>query len=162
MPVSTSKPFKIICREEGNDHKKSQEEFATLKEALDYIKERWQGTEYKDGSSGFHTDYSTYQLVGFNLHMVGKYNREEWPEFEFFSFDQALIDQYVDLKVRMRLQDARQNTSIEQELANIFEHGVGSAHRMTAQELKAEIETLEVSLGLRPADDVPESVANRA
>lgn len=65
------KPFAIIGREEGQNLKRFTEKFATLQEAQAYIKARWQGMEYVDGSTSFHDDYSSYELVGFQLGDLG-------------------------------------------------------------------------------------------
>ena len=43
-----------------------------MDEASEYIQERWQGMEYRDGIYGFHTDYSTYELVGFTFADIGR------------------------------------------------------------------------------------------
>jgi len=79
------KPYKVVSQEEGRGTKHS-EEFATLDEAQKYIEDRWEGPDYVDSTTGFHTDYSTYELVGFTLNDIGKltYNREEFcREYEF-------------------------------------------------------------------------------
>jgi hypothetical protein len=80
-----SKPFKVLSQEEGRG-KVYTEEFATLEEASIYIQDRWQGPDYIDGIFGFHTDYSTYELVGFTLKDIGQllWNAEDQcREYEF-------------------------------------------------------------------------------
>jgi len=63
--------FKIIILEEGNARKKSVEAFDNLQAASLYVQGRWEGPEYIDCSEEFHTDYCTYQLVGFTLKDIG-------------------------------------------------------------------------------------------
>jgi hypothetical protein len=63
--------FKILSCEEGRG-KPHTERFPTLESAALYIKERWEGVDYIDGPASFHTDYSTYELVGFLLKDIGK------------------------------------------------------------------------------------------
>jgi hypothetical protein len=82
---NVSKPFKIIGREEGRDEKKFETEFETLADAAKYIQERWQGPEYctHEWPQGFHTDYSTYECVGFTLKEIADRKWEsEWQSFE--------------------------------------------------------------------------------
>ena len=68
------------------------EKFATLKEASNYIKERWQGADYVDGYDGFHTDYCTYELVGFTLTDIGRFYFIDDDVREFkFKTDDGLI-----------------------------------------------------------------------
>lgn len=67
----TKKLYIIKGREEGRG-KPFYSRFRTLKEASTYIQERWQGIDYMDGYSAFHTDYCTYELSGFNLLKIGK------------------------------------------------------------------------------------------
>ena len=79
-----SKPFAIICREEGRDEKRSQTSFDTLAAAAEYIRERWQGPEYctHEWPHGFHTDYSTYECLGFTLKDIA--DRTWEPDFQSF------------------------------------------------------------------------------
>jgi len=78
-----AKKFKIESKEEGRG-KPDRELFATLIEARDYIRDRWQGADYIDGPDSFHTDYCTFRLVGFVLADIGKRRYEEWgPEWDW-------------------------------------------------------------------------------
>jgi hypothetical protein len=65
------KPFKVKSKEFGRG-KASTASFATLAGAATYIRDRWEGPDYIDCKSWFHTDYCTYELVGFTLHDIGK------------------------------------------------------------------------------------------
>ena len=83
-------PYQINCREEGRG-KPSVNKFATLPEAQTYIKDRWQGADYMDGDSGFHTDASTYELIGFTLKDVGTVSwlgegAGIWRDYKFTDF----------------------------------------------------------------------------
>ena len=81
------KTFKVTCKEEGRG-KPSSESFATLAEARDYIRDRWQGPEYIDGPASFHTDYCTYKLTGFTLADIGKKRWcEDWFEWDWLDLD---------------------------------------------------------------------------
>ena len=66
--------------------------FKTLAAASKYIQNRWQGVEYKDGASNFHTDYYSYELKGFEFKDIGKtiYHSDDPYDrtFEFFEFDE--------------------------------------------------------------------------
>ena len=82
---NVSKPYKIIGREEGRDEKKFETEFETLAAVAEYIQERWQGPEYctYEWPQGFHTDFSTYECVGFTLKDIADRKWEpEWRSFE--------------------------------------------------------------------------------
>jgi hypothetical protein len=37
------------------------------------VKDQWQGVEYMDGPSGFHTDYCTWVLTGCTLYDLGNH-----------------------------------------------------------------------------------------
>lgn len=65
------KPYKVKSQEEGRG-KVYTKSFASLEQAQAYIRDRWQGPDYIDGQDGFHSDYSTYELVGFTLNDIGK------------------------------------------------------------------------------------------
>lgn len=81
------KTFKVTCKEEGRG-KPSSESFTTLAEARDYIRDRWQGVEYIDGTNSFHTDYCSYKCVGFNLADIGNRRwREDWLEWDWLDLD---------------------------------------------------------------------------
>lgn len=84
------KPYQIKGREQGRG-KPWVEKFATLPEAQTYIKARWQGVDYMDGNDGFHTDASTYELIGFSLKDVGTISwkgegADIWREYKFTDF----------------------------------------------------------------------------
>ncbi len=71
--------LQIICKEYGRG-KGSCKTFKTLTDASKYIQDRWQGAEYCGGEYGFHTDYSTYELVGFTLADIGTFGWDaEYP-----------------------------------------------------------------------------------
>ena len=91
--------YAIKSQEEGRG-KWTTERFTTLAAASQYIQDRWQGIEYKDGIDGFHTDCSSYVLVGFTFKDIGSvimpkgyYENESdryWDRsFEFFQFDSS-------------------------------------------------------------------------
>ena len=65
------KMYEIHVREEGRG-KPEKRKFSSLVKAQEYIKERWQGVEYMDCNEGFHTDYCTFDLIGFTLKELGK------------------------------------------------------------------------------------------
>lgn len=67
--IITSKEF---GRGPGHRHR-----FSSLKAASEFIQGRWQGIEYKDSESSFHSDYCTYQLKGFIFDDIGKTVFEE-------------------------------------------------------------------------------------
>lgn len=73
------KPFKVKNQEEGRGPVETKS-FATLIEAQQYIRERWQGADYIDGSAAFHTDYCTYELVGFKLSDIGTIRPVYWTD----------------------------------------------------------------------------------
>lgn len=76
------KTFKVTGKEEGRG-KPFSESFATLAEARDYIRDRWQGAEYVDGKASFHTDYCTYKCIGFTLADVGLYRATSSDQRKF-------------------------------------------------------------------------------
>jgi hypothetical protein len=77
------KPYKIVSKEEGRG-KAHRESFATLPEARDYVRDHWQGPDYIDGPDGFHTDYSTFALIGFTLADIGKRRWcDDWFEWDW-------------------------------------------------------------------------------
>ena len=82
--IMTKNKYIVSCLEGGNEALSSEETFATLAEAATYVQDRWQGEEYMDGDSAFHTDYSRYYLEGFTLKDIGTLNcTGAWPEFVF-------------------------------------------------------------------------------
>jgi len=75
--------YEIQLSEEGRG-KIEKVKFVSLNDASKYIQDRWQGSEYMDGIAGFHTDYSSYTLVGFTLKDIGTVSWEDGHrEFEF-------------------------------------------------------------------------------
>lgn len=83
----TSKTFKIEWREFGRGPA-NLESFSTLAEARNHIRDRWQGSDYIDSDLSFHTDYCTYDLIGWNLHDVGKRVwYEDWFEWEWLPLE---------------------------------------------------------------------------
>ena len=77
--------YKVNQQEEGRGTV-NVNEFSTLEEAKQYIKDRWQGPDYVDSKTMFHTDYSEYTLEGFTLNDIGKltYNQQEQcREYDF-------------------------------------------------------------------------------
>ena len=84
----TKKAFKIECREQGRG-KPSVSSFATLVEAAKYVQSQWQGADYADGINGFHSDYATFDLIGFTLKDIGRFyfTDDDCREFAFFDFD---------------------------------------------------------------------------
>lgn len=90
--MAARKAFKVECKEEGRG-RATRESFATLAEARDYIRDRWQGVEYKDGNEGFHTDYSTYKCIGFTLADIGKSRWSDgWFEWDWLDLDAKACD----------------------------------------------------------------------
>jgi len=81
--MSKNHPYKITFQEEGRGPKETTG-FDDLAKASEYIQERWQGADYMDGMSGFHTDYARYTLEGFTLKDIGKVSFDEGiREFTF-------------------------------------------------------------------------------
>lgn len=62
----------IRIREEGRGQPITKK-FSSLEQATKFIREYWQGADYVDGVDGFHTDYSTFELIGFNLSDIGEF-----------------------------------------------------------------------------------------
>jgi hypothetical protein len=93
--MTAKKTFIVRCREFGRGpidvHR-----FATLADASQYIRDRWQGADYIDGPASFHTDYCTYQLSGFALDDIGTH---KWCACELDDgIDYGWMDwQWVDL-----------------------------------------------------------------
>jgi hypothetical protein len=94
------RPFKIKSQEEGRGPVET-ESFATLEGAQRYIIGRWQGADYVENSTHYHTDFCSYELVGFTLQDIGKFvyhwytdpdtGKEvlDWREFEFKDLTEA-------------------------------------------------------------------------
>ena len=78
------RPYKIKMQEEGRGRVYTSS-FATLAGAMRFIYSHWQGEDYADGKHGFHTDYSTFSLVGFTLLDIGDY-RVSGSGYMWFEF----------------------------------------------------------------------------
>jgi len=79
-----TKKFKI--RYHGIDGN-STDSFSSLAKAGKFLAERYQGPEYLRGSHSMGTDYAQYELVGFSLSDVGKFDYSEgYIEFEFYDW----------------------------------------------------------------------------
>ena len=68
---------KFRVRYDASDGHDSQD-FNTLAEVQQFVKARWQGVEYMDGNSGFHTDYASYTLQGCTLNDLGQRSGDGW------------------------------------------------------------------------------------
>jgi len=80
------KPFIIDSREEGRGPTE-REAFCSLQEVSTYIQGRWQGIDYMDCPTEFHTDYSSYHVIGFTLWDIGFMVDSE---FVFNTFEEDL------------------------------------------------------------------------
>jgi hypothetical protein len=69
-PDRRPKPYAIHCREEDRG-KPEITKFATLKEVQEYVKGRWQGPEYIDSPTSFHSDYCRYYLKNCSVFDLG-------------------------------------------------------------------------------------------
>ena len=78
--------YSIAVREFGRG-KPDINRFATLDDAARYIKARWQGLDYLDHDKRFHTDYCTYELRGFSITQLGKYDFSHDPQNPEFIFN---------------------------------------------------------------------------
>ncbi len=86
--MGKAKPYALVGREEGRG-KPFTKKFATLAELSKAVQEQWQGADYIDGADGFHTDYSSYQLVGAVLKDIGYFvMHEDWRDFTFRNLDE--------------------------------------------------------------------------
>lgn len=79
-----NRPYKLKSREFGRGPAHIQR-FSTLAGAAQAVKEQWQGADYMDGEETFHTDYCTFECVGFKLTDIGTrhWNPEGFWEFTF-------------------------------------------------------------------------------
>jgi hypothetical protein len=85
--MAAKKAFKIKSQEQGRGPV-STDSFATLAEAQAFVRSHWQGVEYKDGNASFHTDYSTFECVGFTLADIGKARwSDDWFEWDWLDLD---------------------------------------------------------------------------
>jgi hypothetical protein len=87
----TKKPYAVKSKEFGRGPAHIIR-FATLEEASAYIQARWQGIEYRDGLCAFHTDFCTYELVGFNFSHIGRtqYSDPNDVYSRYFVFDRPV------------------------------------------------------------------------
>ncbi len=80
--------YKISGKEEGRG-KPFTRTFAKLSDLQIYVQERWQGVEYMDSPSSFHTDYVAYRLSGCTLHDLGgskgPYGTDEYWQWQWFA-----------------------------------------------------------------------------
>jgi hypothetical protein len=58
---------------------------------------------------------------------------------------QDLIRRYVALKTAIRIYDAENSTSYEEEIANLYTYGLPDPNRWTDEHLKIELECLEAN-----------------
>ena len=70
VPDRRPKPYSIDAREEGRGPANITK-FATLAEVQAYVKSQWQGAEYIDCLTSFHTDYCRFTLKGCTLDNLG-------------------------------------------------------------------------------------------
>ena len=85
--MAARKPFKVQSKEQGRGPV-STNSFATLAEARDFICSHWQGADYIDGEAKFHTDYCTFNCVGFTLADIGKRRWcDGWFEWDWLDLD---------------------------------------------------------------------------
>ncbi len=98
----SKQPYKIKIREFGRGPA-TVKRFATLGAASAEVLAHWQGPDYVNGPASFHTDYSTFELVGFELADIaekkihqehygydneGKPIVDYWREFHFYPPDE--------------------------------------------------------------------------
>jgi hypothetical protein len=74
LGLTAEKPYRISY--DGMDGR-SSESFATLSEAADYVRGRWEGADYVDGPASFHNDYGRFHLYGFNLRDIFEVSQSE-------------------------------------------------------------------------------------
>jgi hypothetical protein len=83
--MSIKKPYALSCKEFGRG-KPTITKFATLSELAKAINEQWQGAEYIDGSSIFHTDFCTFSITGAELSDLGRFFiSDDCRDFSFHS-----------------------------------------------------------------------------
>jgi hypothetical protein len=69
-PDRRPKPYAIHCREEDRG-KPEITKFATLAEVQAHVQARWQGPEYIDSPTSFHSDYCRYYLKNCSVFDLG-------------------------------------------------------------------------------------------
>lgn len=62
--------YTVVGQEEGRGRPFAHS-FSTLLDAARYVESHYQGPEYIDCASEFHSDYSTFQLRGFTFNDIG-------------------------------------------------------------------------------------------
>jgi hypothetical protein len=88
-----NKPYALKSKEEGRGPAHTRR-FSTLAQAAKAVKEQWQGADYMDGEAHFHTDYCTFECVGFKLTDIGTRRFDtEWQCWEFTFHEHLLGDQ---------------------------------------------------------------------
>ncbi len=81
--VTAEHPYRVAY--DGIDGNTSTQ-FATLAEADEYVKGRWNGIDYVDSNDMFHNDYGKFVLFGFSLKDLGKVTgKGPLTEFTFMS-----------------------------------------------------------------------------
>jgi len=69
--MSKAKPYKVTGFQFGRDWDSWTEKFAALDAAAEYVKGYWQGEDFRDSDTGFHTDMATFEVEGFTLTEIG-------------------------------------------------------------------------------------------
>lgn len=87
--------FKIKVKQEGKG-KAEISSFGDLQDAKKFILDFWQGAEYIDSSTSFHSDYSTFDLVGFSLKDIGSFDFSEGFRNYHFANDASSIDEFPE------------------------------------------------------------------
>lgn len=86
--------YTVTVKEEGKG-RGTVAKFATLLDAQAYVKARWQGAEYADSNYSFHTDYSTYELSGFDLTQIGTFTYNDWSQ-DYAFLDLTRLNEEID------------------------------------------------------------------
>jgi hypothetical protein len=84
-PDRRKKPFSVRYVS-GIGEGSSETKFATLAEVQEYVKSRWQGVEYIDGSDVFHGDFGHFYLKGCNLVDLGVRKSLDSASDDFWSW----------------------------------------------------------------------------
>jgi hypothetical protein len=79
------KPYAINCREEGRGPANITK-FATIVEVQAYVKSCWQGAEYIDSPTSFHSDYCRYFLKNCSLGDLGRRGSAQADSEEYFDW----------------------------------------------------------------------------
>ncbi len=62
--------FTVAFREEGRG-KEYRHSFSKLEDLQKYVRDRWEGPDYIEGPSEWHTDYAAFRLIGCTLADLG-------------------------------------------------------------------------------------------